>query len=219
MQDNSAQAIATKIFQFVDIDGLNVLEIGCGDGRVTALLAETHAYLTAIDPDRERIAAARKSVDGVNFRVARGERLDFPNEWFDLVVFTLSFHHHEDCRAALKEAARVTTDSGTILVIEPRPEGEIERVCTVLHDENKDKEEAQRVIRNSELVLQRTELFSASWIFDDADEMVRVIFDYYSHQYDAGLAAEMREVLGNRLEERPLDLSDTMIIQMLGKAR
>ena len=48
-----------KILQeFVDFKDKTVLEIGCGDGRLTWSYAELTTHITAIDPDPDDIALA-----------------------------------------------------------------------------------------------------------------------------------------------------------------
>ena len=42
--------------------GKRVLEVGCGDGRVTHLYAPYAAYVHAIDPDSEDIAEANEKL-------------------------------------------------------------------------------------------------------------------------------------------------------------
>jgi cyclopropane fatty-acyl-phospholipid synthase-like methyltransferase len=46
------------LFSFVDLDGRRVLEIGCGDGRLTWRYADDAARVIAIDPDPARLARA-----------------------------------------------------------------------------------------------------------------------------------------------------------------
>ena len=41
-----------------------MLEIGCGDGRRSSLLANEVKRLTAIDPDQAMINQARKEING-----------------------------------------------------------------------------------------------------------------------------------------------------------
>ena len=53
------QGTETKIIhEFVDFADKQVLEIGCGDGRVTWRYAELAAGVVGIDPDEEDIAVA-----------------------------------------------------------------------------------------------------------------------------------------------------------------
>ena len=44
------------------VDGLRVLELGCGDGRLTFRYADAAASVLAIDPDPDLIARARAAV-------------------------------------------------------------------------------------------------------------------------------------------------------------
>ena len=73
--------------------GARVLEMGCGEGRLTRGIAATAAHVTAFDPDEESVAAARDSLpaelaDRVTFRVASAEAIEIERGSFDLVVFS-----------------------------------------------------------------------------------------------------------------------------------
>jgi len=77
------------------IDGANVLEVGCGDGRLTFLLAQSAAQVVAIDPDAAAVRHARRraKADGllnVRFRVAPAQRPGVGRERFDTAVFSWS---------------------------------------------------------------------------------------------------------------------------------
>ena len=72
-----------------------VLEIGCGDGRLSLRLASLGAQVTAIDPEPSLVRKARKSLpkrlDGrVRYSVGSSGKLRFPSRWFDIVVFSWS---------------------------------------------------------------------------------------------------------------------------------
>ena len=73
-----------------------VLEIGCGDGRLTRRLARLGAQVIAIDPDRDAIRIARKTLPRsyarqVRYAVGTAGRLDlWPARSFDIVVFAWS---------------------------------------------------------------------------------------------------------------------------------
>jgi ubiquinone/menaquinone biosynthesis C-methylase UbiE len=77
------------------VDGLHVLELGCGDGRLTFQFADAAESVYAVDPDEERIAAARASLPGaladkVSFEVAGAAEVDAPDKEFDLALFSWS---------------------------------------------------------------------------------------------------------------------------------
>ncbi len=52
------------LFDMVNFDGQHVLEIGCGDGRLTWRYADRAAHVTAIDPVAKQIALAREHLPG-----------------------------------------------------------------------------------------------------------------------------------------------------------
>jgi ubiquinone/menaquinone biosynthesis C-methylase UbiE len=77
------------------VDGLNVLELGCGDGRLTFQFAGAAASVFAVDPDEERIAKARASLpseleEKVAFAVAGAAEVEAPRRRFDLALFSWS---------------------------------------------------------------------------------------------------------------------------------
>jgi 2-polyprenyl-3-methyl-5-hydroxy-6-metoxy-1,4-benzoquinol methylase len=57
------------LFDLVELEGREVLEIGCGDGRLTRRYADRAAHVTAIDPFEDSIA-----------RAAQRWRSEAPNE-------------------------------------------------------------------------------------------------------------------------------------------
>jgi ubiquinone/menaquinone biosynthesis C-methylase UbiE len=72
--------------------GRRVLEIGCGDGRLTLRLASLGARISAIDPNAAAIRSARRRLprrdaSRVRYRVAQAERLPYRACEFDTVVF------------------------------------------------------------------------------------------------------------------------------------
>jgi 2-polyprenyl-3-methyl-5-hydroxy-6-metoxy-1,4-benzoquinol methylase len=63
-----------------DFDDANVLEVGCGDGRLTWLYAARAESVLGIDPEEEAIAAARSETppelaERVRFDVGTAEDL------------------------------------------------------------------------------------------------------------------------------------------------
>lgn len=77
------------------LDGAEILEVGCGDGRLTFVLARTAASVLGIDPDPDAIALARRRAvaDGVlnaRFRVAPAQRPGVGRERFDTAIFSWS---------------------------------------------------------------------------------------------------------------------------------
>lgn len=73
-------AEALVVGQTADFTGARVLEVGCGDGRLTWLYAPRAESVLGIDPDEEQIGIARSATppelaDRVQFEVGEAEDL------------------------------------------------------------------------------------------------------------------------------------------------
>jgi ubiquinone/menaquinone biosynthesis C-methylase UbiE len=78
-----------------NFEGRKVLEMGCGDGRLTLGIAADAAHVIAFDPDAEAIDRARRFlpadlVERVAYRVASGKSIDLEPVSFDLALFSWS---------------------------------------------------------------------------------------------------------------------------------
>jgi ubiquinone/menaquinone biosynthesis C-methylase UbiE len=78
-----------------DFRGRRVLELGCGDGRLTLGIAQDAASVLAFDPDAEAVQRARRSLPAelaqrVTYQVASGKEIEIKPHSFDLVVFSWS---------------------------------------------------------------------------------------------------------------------------------
>ena len=73
--------------------GERILDLGCGDGVLTAKLASLGCHVIGVDASAQQIDAARKL--GLDSRVMNGEALDFDSE-FDAVFSNAALHWMRD---------------------------------------------------------------------------------------------------------------------------
>jgi ubiquinone/menaquinone biosynthesis C-methylase UbiE len=101
-----------------DLRGRRVLDVGCGTGRLAALLAERHACrVWGVDVSPEMLAVARERVPrGVGLKRAAGEDLPFRDDTFERVTITLVAHHLDRPRA-LAEIVRVLEPGGRLALL------------------------------------------------------------------------------------------------------
>ena len=79
----------------VDFSDQRVLEVGCGNGRMTWLYADAAAAVLGVDDDEEAIEEARAAVrddlkERVQFRVASATSLRVPRQRFDIAFLSWS---------------------------------------------------------------------------------------------------------------------------------
>lgn len=102
--------------------GRRLLEYGCSDGEATRAWASEGAFTTGIDlsPEAIRVARERASSAGLEIRyeVMNAEAMTFADREFDVIAGT-GILHHLDLERAYAEIARVLTDDGHAVFIEP----------------------------------------------------------------------------------------------------
>lgn len=199
-------------------DDAAVLEIGCGNGRVTSMYAHRPCLAVAVEPDAPTVANAARTLPAARFACASGMDLPFVDQLFDTVVFTLSLHHHPDPAAALIEAARVCAPGGRILALEPMAEGEIQRLCNAFENENHRLDAAEAALQISPFPTAAREIFDTHWVFTDFQAVVDYGYNYYHHPTaDTSKRDEIRAFLGPKADHTPLQLTDTLRLTCLVK--
>jgi ubiquinone/menaquinone biosynthesis C-methylase UbiE len=105
--------------------GEQALDVGCGTGTL-AIEVQRHVGgaggVVGVDPGirqiaRARAKAARRKLP-INFQIGVIERLDFPDQTFDVVFSTLMMHHLSDSlkRQGLAEIVRVLKPDGRLII-------------------------------------------------------------------------------------------------------
>ena len=97
-----------------------ILDVGCGTGRLLRKAAARFpdADLLGVDPAPQMLKQAATAAEdsGIHFMEAAAEDLPFPDDRFDLIFSTLTFHHWSDQARAVGEVARVLTPGGRWLL-------------------------------------------------------------------------------------------------------
>ena len=93
-----------------------VLDVGCGPGPLTAVVAEVvgAANVAAVDPSEQFARACRERVPGADVRVAPAEELPFEDDSFDAVLSQLVVNFLSDPPAGVREMRRVTRPGGAV---------------------------------------------------------------------------------------------------------
>jgi 2-polyprenyl-3-methyl-5-hydroxy-6-metoxy-1,4-benzoquinol methylase len=103
--------------------GEEVLDVGCGSGVYTRVLAERGVRVTATEFAPTPLALAKRNIGAlarqVEFRVEDAQALSLPEERFDRVLLTEVIEHVPDPDRAVAEAARVLRPGGILAISTP----------------------------------------------------------------------------------------------------
>lgn len=189
-QDPTNQYITTILSQ-CELRDKDVLEIGCGKGRITRDLALHARRLVASDPDPAALATARTAIAAANveFVQAPDGVPDLAAGSFDLVIYTLSLHHVPVAQmsGSLRSAAGLLRKSGAIVVIEPGDGGSFteakERFGAGSGDERLVREAAIRAMHALEgWQAEETILFRTLFHFSDEEDFLNSMLPGYQQQ-------------------------------------
>jgi 2-polyprenyl-3-methyl-5-hydroxy-6-metoxy-1,4-benzoquinol methylase len=105
-----------KLIPFESLHGKRVLEIGCGLGLHSKLIAEAGANLTSIDLTPRAVALTRKRMDlealPHDVRLMDAEKMDFEANEFDFIWSWGVIHHSAETERIVNEVRRVLKPAG-----------------------------------------------------------------------------------------------------------
>ncbi|MBN1591048.1 MAG: methyltransferase domain-containing protein [Pirellulales bacterium] len=121
--EQDAEKTISRLEQLGDLlrlrQGLDLLEVGCGTGQLTAWLAERVApgRVTAMDFSDGMLGQARAKQIDADFRLGDVCVDPLPAASADLALCFHSFPHFRDQQAALRNLARALRPAGRLVVI------------------------------------------------------------------------------------------------------
>jgi ubiquinone/menaquinone biosynthesis C-methylase UbiE len=98
--------------------GSRVVEVGCGTGKLTVMLARRDLDVDAVDRGSRMVEIARRHVGGapVRFHVGRFEDLALPDDGFD-ALFSATAFHWIDPAVAWTKAAQLLRPGGVLALL------------------------------------------------------------------------------------------------------
>lgn len=213
--------IAQRLTDHLPLQQGLLVEVGCGTGLVTCQLVEAGARVLALEPHGPSLHESRLTVGAphvVHVVQASGTALPLASGCARVVLFSLSLHHTPDPVRALAEATRVVHPRGHIAVLEPTPQGQVQRVCRVFEDEDRVLDATENLLASHSPPRLHTQTFHTVHRFDDFGHMHAHWAAYYgqqptAHSHKALLRAVQQT--GADAAASPLVLTDTLRLSLL----
>ncbi|WP_066378917.1 class I SAM-dependent methyltransferase [Anabaena sp. CA = ATCC 33047] len=118
------QAVHKRLLEYVELpERANVLDLGCGTGRLLERLATQYPQLrgTGLDLSSNMLRVARLSNrhhPRLIFLEGKAEALPFGDRQFDAVFNTISFLHYQQPQQVLQEVGRVLAPGGRFYLVD-----------------------------------------------------------------------------------------------------
>ncbi|MBR5341964.1 MAG: class I SAM-dependent methyltransferase [Erysipelotrichaceae bacterium] len=135
------QGFGNWIFSNYQIsEGMSVLELGCGNGRMW--LGEDEiinrcSRLILSDVSESMLKSAEdnlKNYSGIEYCVIDIENIPFPDKEFDIVIANMMLYHVSDLSKGLEEVKRVLKDDGTFYCATYGENGMMEHIVLMFDD-------------------------------------------------------------------------------------
>jgi len=160
----------------------NMLDVACGGGHMALFFAPMVRQVVASDLTMQMLKKAQEHiaeegrVDNVVFREADAEDLPFPAGSFTLLTCRIAPHHFADVPQALREFHRVLRRGGRMAIIDTLMPSDpeiaeffqtMEKMRNPTHIKAFSEDEWQKMIQDSELILQETMIISKTHDFQE----------------------------------------------------
>jgi len=106
-----------RVKEFINFKNSKVLDIGCGIGAFLEKFKNEGADVYGIDIDKDKINIAKEKF--YNVFVSPAEKLNFNNNFFDVIFLHEVLEHVDDDVKTINEAFRVLKKGGKIIIFTP----------------------------------------------------------------------------------------------------
>lgn len=110
------RSVGEAIADRLEANEKNILDLCCGQGDLTALLADSGADVVGLDFSPVMLARAKEAAPSVPFQQGDAADLPFADEAFDAVVCNFGMMHLPDQPKALTEIKRVLRPGGRFIM-------------------------------------------------------------------------------------------------------
>lgn len=130
--------------------GVRVLDVGCGPGHLSRMLAREGCRVTGVDRSRRILRIARNLAGdeglAVEFLRASAEQLPFADRTFDVTFATTVVYFVARPERVAREMARVTRPGGALATLDPHASMSVASVRAYSRAEQLSREDARKLV-------------------------------------------------------------------------
>lgn len=124
-----------------DLKGKHVLDLACGQGQFSRVMADNGAFVVGVDLGKELIDIAQKKSKDYKFKIhfhnaSANDLYMVKDKAEDIVVCILALQNIEKMQEAMREASRVLKDDGRFVFVLNHPAFRIPKASAWKYDEH-----------------------------------------------------------------------------------
>jgi ubiquinone/menaquinone biosynthesis C-methylase UbiE len=157
---------------------INVLEVGCGTGRITFKLGKKFSKVTGLDKEDKYIKYCKKISKAKNIEFASSNLQEFnPKTKFDVVIFSwIGLHYYKDPEKVLKKTKEFFNKKGMLIILDAYHETEYVKILEMIRPFNLDQVKLNKTKLN-ELIIKvfgnlNSEILLTKYKFDSIEEVI-----------------------------------------------
>ena len=102
-------------------DGDNLLDVGCGTGKILRELSDKYdinGY--GIDVEENMVKIAKEKCPNMNIQISNSDKMPFVDNKFDILTACMAYHHFDDKISFAEEAGRVMKIGAYLYIVDPK---------------------------------------------------------------------------------------------------
>lgn len=218
------------IDELLQLDGKQIIELGCGKAEITRMLAtggpERTLLATEVDTIQHEQHQKIDDLPNVTFSLAGAEAIPAPDDSADIVFMFKSLHHVPEAQMdlALTEIRRVLRPGGYAWISEPIFAGDFNEILRLFHDEEQVRKAAfeavRRSVENDTMQLKNELFFNTPMHFSDfADYDSKVLQVTHSdHRLSDALYETVRQRFMTHMQPDGAHFAMPIRVDLLQKA-
>jgi ubiquinone/menaquinone biosynthesis C-methylase UbiE len=158
-------------------DFQNVLDVGCGTGKVLSeVLQKWNVAAAGIDLSDNMLDIAKRRIgEKADLRKGDSEHLPWESNTFDMIICTDSFHHYPNPLGVLSEMKRAVKPEGKIIIADPWIPTPFRQIFNLYMPLSKDGDVKMYSCNNLKKLLHGSQLNLISWEKAGENAFVAVI--------------------------------------------